>query len=176
MKILCKILLLVGLVLFTGCRSHRVTVRQESARYQRAILDSAAATADTVRRVDSAAVRWLEEAVLLEWDSVDYRIVLDSAGRTVGVSGKRLLSRRSGSATTATAQRHMEQSHGVAHGTTVVSDSVRHALTEERHVETRAEVANPLGWLKWAGVAVLLALSAAGVIHLRKVTERWSRR
>ena len=174
---MCEILLLTAAVLaVTGCHSHRATVTREDARYQRAILDSAVTSADTVRVVDSAAVRWLEEAVLLEWDSVDYRIVLDSAGRTVGVRGKRLLSRRSGRATTATSQRHVEESHGVAHGTTVVRDSVSHALTEERHVETSTEVANPLGWLKWAGLAVGLALSAAGVIHLRKVTERWSRR
>lgn len=169
-------MLLLLLVVATGCHSHRTTVRQEAARYQRAILDSTAVKADTLRRVDSARVEWLQEAVVLEWDSVDYHLELDSAGRVAGVSGKRVSARRSGVRSTGAVQAAHGESRAGVSSATVLMDSVGHEVVEERHSEANTEVANPLGWLERVFIGVILALAVGGVIHLRELTEKWSKR
>ena len=167
---------MVLLLAATGCHSHRTAATHEGLRYQRAILDSTAVKADTLRRVDSASLRLLSQAVLLEWDSLDYRLVLDSAGRVAGITGSRRSSRRSGTATASTKASTQAVSHAVESTSTVMSDSVRHELSQEKIAETKADVSSPFHWLELVVLAILLALAVGGVIHLRNLTDRWSKR
>ena len=176
MKSLYSILPVLLLLLATGCHSHRTTVKHEAARYGRAILDSAVTKADTLRVVDSARVQLLSQAVVLEWDSVDYRLLLDSAGRVAGITGSRRSSRRSGTVSTGTVEARQSLSHAERQETTVVRDSVKHELSQEKTVETKADVWSPSLWLELVLMAILLALAVAGVIHLRNLADRWSKR
>lgn len=164
------------LLVATGCHSHRSTVTHEDTRYHRAMLDSTVARVDTVCRVDSSTVQLLSQAVVLEWDSLDYRLVLDSAGRVAGITGSRRSSRHSGTAASSRQASRQAVSQAEVSTLTVQSDSVRHELSQVREVETKADVPNPFHWLEWVLIAVLLALAVGGVIYLIELTERWSKR
>lgn len=175
MKRFCEILPLLVLLLFTGCRSHRATVSQESARYQRAILDSTVTSADTVRRVDSATAQWLSDLVELEWDSVDYRVLRDSTGRAIGATGIRRASRRAtttsrGQCSAALSESSMSQASTLAH-----VDSIA-VVTRLEETKERTTAGSGLGWARLLGLSLLLVLAVGGVIHVRTVTERWSKR
>lgn len=176
---MCEILpVLLVLLAATGCHSHRATVTHEAARYQRAILDSTVSSIDTLRRVDSAAVQWLERAVLLEWDSVDYRLMLDSAGRTVGISGKRMLSRRTSGEHNGAVSSAQSLLQARSMQSAVERDSVSHELSQSIQQESKSgvDLSSPISWFEWVLFAILMVLAIVGVIHLRELTERWSRR
>ena len=172
MRIFCKILLIVLVLAISGCHSHRSTVTHETGRYQRAILDSAATRVDTVRLVDSAAMRWALQAALLEWDSVDYRFAWDSTGRPASVRGTRVVSRQGGTTVAEAVERRLDARHGLSASASVVSDSVRQALEVERHVDVKGGAAVSGLWWRLPLAIVLLAAGMAGSVYLRRWTAR----
>ena len=177
MKRFCKILpvVLVTVLAVVGCRSHRTTVTHEATRYQRVIQDSTVSHMDTTTRRDSVSLAWLTGALSLEIDSVDWHFEWDSVGQPARVTSTRRTVRRSGTSGTTTAAAVQVMSHEEARYQRAVLDSVSHELTEDKQVETKSG-SSLQNWLTVAGMAVLLALVVMGVLHLRKLTERWSKR
>ena len=166
MKRYCDIILVVlAVVALGGCRSHRDAVRHEEARRERAIQDSMVVSVDTMSRRDSVSLSWLASGLSLD---------VDSAGRVAGVSGKRLVSRRSSRAETQNFASLQTSSHEEARYQRAIQDSLSHEVVEDKHVETQAGW-RP-GWLEVGCIVVLLVLAVGGVLHLRELTERWSRR
>lgn len=175
MKRYCEIILVVLAVVFMpGCRSHRNTVRHEEARRERAMQDSTVVSVDTMSRRDSVSLSWVASGLSLDVDSIDWHFTWDSAGRVAGVSGKRLVSRRSSRAETQNFASLQTSSHEEARYQRAIQDSLSHEVVEDKHVETQAGW-HP-GWLEVACCVVLLVLAVGGVLHLRELTERWSRR
>ena len=168
------ILIVVILVALPGCRSHRNVTSHETARYQRAVLDSTATRVDSLARRDSVWLSWLAGELSLELDSVDYRITWDSVGRPSRVAGKRVVSRRSSSAGQKAAASVVEETHEESRYQRAILDSTAALSVQDKHVETNAGW-HP-DWLELACCGVLLVLSIGGVLHLRKLTERWSKR
>ncbi len=172
---MCNIILVVlVLVAVAGCRSHRETVRHETARYQRAVLDSTATRVDSTSRRDSVSLWWVSSGLSLDVDSIDWHFTWDSAGRVSGVSGKRLVSRHSSSAGQKAAATIQEETHEESRQQRAILDSTAALSVQDKHVETEAGC-RP-GWLELACCGVLLVLAIGGVLHLRKLTERWSKR
>lgn len=175
MKRYCDIILVVlAVVALAGCRSHRDAVRHEEARRERAIQDSMVVSVDTMSRRDSVSLSWLASGLSLDVDSIDWHFTWDSAGRVAGVSGKRLVSRRSSRAETQNFASLQTSSHEEARYQRAIQDSLSHEAVEDKHVETVSGW-RP-SWLKMGCMAVLVALAAGGVIHLRELTDRWSKR
>ena len=175
MKRYCEIILVVlAVVALGGCRSHRDAVRHEEARRERAIQDSMVVSVDTMSRRDSVSLSWLASGLSLDVDSIDWHFTWDSAGRVAGVSGKRLVSRRSSRAETQNFASLQTSSHEEARYQRAIQDSLSHEVVEDKHVETQAGW-RP-GWLEVGCIVVLLVLAVGGVLHLRELTERWSRR
>ena len=171
----CKILaVVVAMVAMCGCRSHRNVTSHEEARYQRAIQDSTATHVDSLVRRDSVSLWWAARGLSLEVDSVDWHFTWDSAGRPSSVSGKRLVSHRSSSAGLKTAATINEEKHEEARWQRAIQDSTSVERVQEKHVETVAGW-HP-GWLELAWCGVVLVLAVGGVLHLRELTERWSKR
>lgn len=168
------ILVMVAVVALSGCRSHRNVTSHEEARYQRTIQDSTATRVDTMARRDSVSLSWVASGLSLEVDSVDWHFTWDSAGRVASVSGKRLVSRRSSKLETQDFASLQTSSREEARYQRAIQDSTAVERVEDKHVETQA------GWrpggLELACMVVLLALAVGGVIHLRELTERWSKR
>ena len=172
---MCNIILVaLALAAQWGCKSHRETVRHEEVRLQRAIQDSAATRVDTMARRDSVSLSWVAGEVSLEVDSVDYRITWDSVGRPSRIAGKRVMSQRSSSAGQKAAAAVVEETREEARRQRAVQDSTVLNRVEDKHVETQAGWRPK--WLELACLAVLLALAVGGVLHLRDITERWSKR
>lgn len=165
---------MLALLAVAGCRSHRETLSHEEARCQRAVLDSTATRVDSLARRDSVSLSWLAGEVLLELDSVDYRITWDSVGRPERVAGKRVVSRRSSSAGQKSAATIQEETHEEARYQRAILDSIAALSVQDKRVETEAGC-RP-GWLELACCGMLLVLAVGGVIHLRELTERWSKR
>lgn len=165
---------LLVLVALSGCRSHRNVTSHEEARWQRTILDSATTLVDTMARRDSVSLSWVASGLSLELDSVDWHFTWDSAGRVASVSGKRLVSQRSSRAGQKATATILEESHEEARWQRAVQDSTAVERVQDKHVETQAGW-HP-NWLELVCMAVLLALAVGGVIHLRELTERWSKR
>ena len=157
-----------------GCRSHRTTVRHEATRLERAVQDSTVTRVDSTTRRDSVSLWWLRGALELEVDSVDWHWTWDSAGRVAGVTGRRLVSRRSSTGGATAVAAVQERTDSEARYQRAIQDSVRHEVAEEKHVETKA--GSGWSWLEVVLTAVVLALAVAGVLHLRELTERWSKR
>lgn len=174
MRLFNIILVVVALVVLSGCRSHRETMGHEEARYQRAIQDSTATHVDSLVRRDSVSLWWVASGLSLEVDSVDYRITWDSVGRPSRVAGKRVVSRHSSSAGQKAAATVVEETHEEARWQRAVQDSTAVERVQDKHVETQAGW-RP-GWLELACCGVLLVLAIGGVLHLRKLTDRWSKR
>lgn len=171
----CKIIAaLLVLVALSGCRSHRNVTSHEEARWQRTIQDSAVAKVDTMARRDSVSLSWVASGLSLEVDSVDYRITWDSVGRPSRIAGKRVMSQRSSSAGQKAAAAVVEETREEARYQRAVQDSTVLNRVEDKHVETQAGW-RPR-WLELACMAVLLVLAVGGVLHLRDITERWSKR
>lgn len=168
------ILVVLALVALAGCRSHRETVRHEEVRYQRAIQDSTVTRVDTTSRRDSVSLSWVAGEVMLEVDSVDYRITWDNVGRPARVSGKRLVSHRSSKLETQDFASAQTSSREEVRQQRAMQDSTAALRVEDKHVETQAGW-HP-GWLELVCCGVLLVLAVGGVIHLRELTERWSKR
>lgn len=162
------------LVALPGCRSHRSMVSHEVVRLQRTVQDSAVAKVDSTARRDSVSLWWAARGLSLELDSVDWHFTWDSAGRPASVSGKRLVSRRSSSAGRKAAATVVEETHEEARRQRAVVDSLGHEVVEDKHVETHAGW-RP-GWLEVVCIGVLLLLAVAGVLHLRQMADRWSKR
>lgn len=172
---MCNIILIVViLVALLSCKSHRETVKHEEVRYQRAILDSTATRVDSVERRDSVWLSWMAGEVSLEVDSVDWHFTWDSVGRPSRVAGKRVVSRRSSSAGQKAAATIQEETHEEARQQRAILDSTAALSVQDKHVETNAGW-HP-DWLELACCGVLLVLAIGGVLHLRKLTERWSQR
>lgn len=172
---MCNIILVVlAVVALQGCKSHRETVRHEEVRGQRTIQDSAVAKVDTMARRDSVSLSWVASGLSLEVDSVDYRITWDSVGRPSRIAGKRVMSQRSSSAGQKAAAAVVEETREEARYQRAVQDSTVLNRVEDKHVETQAGW-RPR-WLELACMAVLLVLAVGGVLHLRDITERWSKR
>ena len=172
---LCKIILVVlAVVALQGCKSHRNVTSHEEARWQRAIQDSAATRVDTMARRDSVWLSWAAGELSLEVDSVDWHFTWDSVGRPSSVRGKRVLSRRSSSAGQKAAAAVVEETREEARFQRAVQDSTVLNRVEDKHVETQAGW-RPR-WLELACLAVLLVLAVGGVLYLRDITERWSKR
>lgn len=167
-------MLLLLMVALGGCRSHRDAVRHEEARRERAIQDSMVVSVDTMSRRDSVSLSWLASGLSLDVDSIDWHFTWDSAGRVAGVSGKRLVSRRSSIAGQKAAATILEETHEEARWQRAVQDNTAVERVQDKHVETRAGW-RP-GWLEVGCIVVLLVLAVGGVLHLRELTERWSRR
>lgn len=171
----CKIILVVVvLVALSGCRSHRNVTSHEEVRLQRAILDSTATGVDSMARRDSVSLSWVASGLSLEVDSVDWHFTWDSVGRVASVSGKRLVSRQSSNAGQKAAATIQEETHEESRLQRVLQDSTAALRVEDKHVETVAGW-HP-GWLEVACMALVLVLAVGGVIHLRELTERWSKR
>ena len=177
MKRFFKILpvVLVTVLAMVGCRSHRTTVKHEETRWHRVTLDSTATCVDTTTRRDSVSLAWLTGALSLEIDSVDWHFEWDSVGQPARVTSTRRTVRRSGTSGTTTAAAVQVMSREEARYQRAVQDSVSHELTEDKRAETKSG-SSVLNWLKVAGMVVLLALVVMGVVHLRKLTEKWSKR
>lgn len=165
---------MVAVVALSACRSHRNVTSHEEARYQRTIQDSTATRVDTMARRDSVSLSWVASGLSLEMDSVDWHFTWDSVGRVASVSGKRLVSRRSSKLETQDFASLQTSSREEARYQRAIQDSTAVERVEDKHVETQA------GWrpggLELACMVVLLALAVGGVIHLRELTERWSKR
>ena len=174
MRLFNIILVVVALVVLSGCRSHRETMGHEEARYQRAIQDSTATHVDSLVRRDSMSLWWVASGLSLEVDSVDWHFTWDSAGRPSSVSGKRLVSHRSSSAGQKAAATIQEETHEEARWQRAIRDSTSVERIQDKHVETVAGW-HP-GWLELLSCGVVLVLAVGGVLHLRELTERWSRR
>ncbi len=174
MRLFNIILVVLAVVALAGCRSHRETVRHEGVRYQRTIQDSTVTRVDTTSRRDSVSLSWVARGLSLEVDSIDWHFTWDSAGRVAGVSGKRLVSQRSSRAGQKATATILEETHEEARWQRAVQDSTAVERVQDKHVETVAGW-HP-GWLEVVCAGVLLALAAGGVIHLRELTERWSKR
>jgi hypothetical protein len=157
-----------------GCRSHRETVSHEEVSHQRTVLDSAVTRVDSLSRRDSVSLWWVSSGLSLDVDSIDWHFTWDSAGRMAGVRGKRLVSRRSSIAGQKAASTVQEETHEEALSQRAVVDSLSQVVVEDKQVETQAGW-HP-GWLEVVCAGVLLALAVGGVIHLREMTERWSKR
>lgn len=174
MRLFNIILVVVALVVLSGCRSHRETMGHEEARYQRAIQDSTATHVDSLVRRDSVSLWWVASGLSLEVDSVDWHFTWDSAGRPASVSGKRLVSHRSSSAGQKAAATIQEETHEESLRQRAIQDSTSVERIQDKHVETVAGW-HP-GWLELACCGVVLVLAVGGVLHLREMTERWSKR
>ena len=171
----CKIIAVtLVLALLSGCRIHRNVTSHEEARYQRAIQDSTAIHVDSLVRRDSVSLWWVASGLSLEVDSVDWHFTWDSAGRPASVSGKRLVSHRSSSAGQKAAATILEETHEEAHRQRAIRDSTAVERVQEKHVETVAGW-HP-SWLELCCAALLLCLAVAGVLHLRQMADRWSKR
>lgn len=171
----CKIIAVVlVLVALPGCRSHRDTVSHEAVRSQGTILDSTATRARSTARRDSVSLSWLASGLSLELDSVDWHFTWDSVGRPARVAGKRVVSRRSSSAGQKAAATVVEETHEEARRHRAMRDSTAAERVQDKHVETDAGW-RP-GWLEMVCTGVLLLLAVAGVLHLRQMTDRWSKR
>lgn len=171
----CKIIAaLLALVTVAGCRSHGETVKHETARRQRTILDSTATHASSLARHDSVSLSWVAGEVSLALDSVDYRITWDSVGRPARVAGKRVVSRRSSGAGQEVAATVVEETNEEARRQRAIQDSTAVETALDKRVETKAGW-HP-GWLEIAGGLVLVLLAGCGVLYLRGLTERWSNR
>lgn len=168
------ILVVIAVIALSGCRSHRETVRHETARYQRAILDSTATGVDSLARRDSVSLWWLVGEVSLEMDSVDYRITWDSVGHPARIAGKRLVSRHSSSAGQKAAAAAVEETHEEVLRQRTLRDSTAAVRVQDKRVETEAGC-RP-GWLELTCCGVLLALAVGGVVYLKGLAERWSKR
>ena len=162
------------MVAMCGCRSHRNVTSHEAARWQRAIQDSTATHVDSLVRRDSVSLWWAARGLSLEVDSVDWHFTWDSAGRVAGVSGKRLVSRRSSRAETQNFASLQTSSHEESHRQRAIRDSTAVERVQEKHVETVAGW-HP-SWLELCCAALLLCLAVAGVLHLRQMADRWSKR
>ena len=171
----CKIIsVMLVLALLLGCRSHRNVASHEAARLQRAIQDSTATHVDSLVRRDSVSLWWVASGLSLEVDSVDWNFTWDSAGRPASVSGKRLVSHRSSSAGQKAAATIQEETHEESRRQRAIQDSTAALSVQDKHVETVAGW-HP-GWLELACCGVVLVLAVGGVIHLRELTDRWSKR
>lgn len=162
------------LVALCGCRSHRNVTSHEVARFQRAVLDSTATRVDSMERRDSVSLWWAARGLSLEVDSVDWHFTWDSAGRVASVSGKRLVSRRSSAAGEKAAATILEETHEEARWQRAIQDSAAALCVQDKHVETQAGW-HP-SWLELVCCGVVLVLAIGGAIHLRELTERWSKR
>ena len=172
---LCNIILVMLALAFTcGCKSHRETMRHEEVRYQRTVQDSTVSKVDSMARRDSVSLSWVAGEVSLELDSVDYRITWDSVGHPTQIAGKRVVSRRSSSAGQKTAATVQEETHEEAHYQRAIQDSTAVQSVQDKRVETKAGW-HPR-WLEIAGGLVLVLLAGCGVLYLRGLTERWSKR
>ena len=167
-------MLLLLMVALAGCRSHRTTVKHEETRSQRVMQDSTVTRVDSTTRRDSVSLSWLAGELSLEVDSIDWHFTWDSAGRMAGVTGRRLVSRRSESSGQKSAATVLEESREEARYQRAIQDSIAIASVQDKHVETQAGW-RP-GWLEVACIVVLLVLAVGGVLHLRELTERWNRR
>ena len=174
MRLYNIILVVLALVAVAGCRSHRETVLHEEARRQRAVLESTATRVDTMSRRDSVSLSWAAGELLLELDSVDYRITWDSVGHPSMVAGKRVVSRRSSSAGQKAAATIQEETHDEARRQRAIQESTAAQSIQDKHVETVAGW-RP-GWLELVCCGVLVLLAAVGAVHLRELTEGWSKR
>ena len=168
------ILVVLALASVCGCKSHRETVRHETARYQRTVQDSTVSKVDSMARRDSVSLSWVASGLSMELDSVDYRITWDSVGHPTQIAGKRLVSRRSSSTGQKAASTAVEETHEEACRQHAVQDSTAVESVQDKRVETKAGW-HP-GWLEVAGGLVLLLLACCGVLYLRGLTERWSKR
>lgn len=172
---MCNIIpVVLALAALPGCRSHRNVTSHETARYQRTVLDSTATRVDSVERRDSVWLSWMAGELSLEVDSVDWHFTWDSVGRPSRVAGKRVVSRRSSSAGQKAAATIQEETHEEARRQRAILDSTAALSVQDKHVETEAGC-RP-GWLELVCCGVLLVLAIGGVLHLRKLTERWSKR
>lgn len=174
MRLFNIILVVLVLVALLGCRSHRETVRHEEVRYQRAIQDSTVTRVDTTSRRDSVSLSWVAGEVMLEVDSVDYRITWDSVGRPSRVSGKRLVSRRSNVAGQKAAATIQEETHEESRQHHAIQDSTAMEAVEDKCVETQAGW-HP-AWVEVMLTGVVAALAVVGALRLRKMIGRWWRR
>ncbi len=171
----CKIItVMLVLVALSGCRSHRNVTSHEEARWHRAIQDSTLTKVDTMARRDSVSLWWAARGLSLDVDSVDWHFTWDSSGRPVSVSGKRLVQHRSSKLETQDFASLQTSSHEEARQQRAQRDSTATLREQDKHVETQAGW-HP-GWLELVCCGVLLVLSVGGVIHLRELTERWSKR
>lgn len=171
----CKIIaVMLVLVALCGCRSHRNVTSHEEARWQRAVLDSTATRVDSMERRDSVSLWWAARGLSLEVDSVDWHFTWDSAGRVASVSGKRLVSRRSSKQETQDIASVQKSSREEARYQRAIQDSAAALCVQDKHVETQAGW-HP-SWLELVCCGVVLVLAIGGAIHLRELTERWSKR
>lgn len=174
MRLFNIILVVLALASVCGCKSHRETVRHDEVRYQRTIQDSTVSKVDSMARRDSVSLSWVAGEVSLELDSVDYRITWDSVGHPTQIAGKRLVSRRSSSTGQKAASTAVEETHEEACRQHAVQDSTAVESVQDKRALTKAGW-QP-GWLEIAGGLVLLLLAGCGVLYLRGLTERWSKR
>ena len=158
-----------------GCHSHRTTVKQEETCWQQVTHDSAVSHVDTLSRRDSVVEEWLSQAVSLEWDSVEYHFEWDSAGQVSRVTGSRLGSRRSVVCGAARGEASSMLSSRQEDVVSARRDSVEGHVSREALKETKRGGDMPL-WLEVSLMAILLVLAVGGVLHLRDLTDRWSRR
>lgn len=171
----CALLLLAG----SGCRTSRHVTATEAGTHSRVETLETTVKADTAKTSFATLFSDSARTAAETWDSINFVLNYDSAGRVESIRGSRRTTESRVEANTQQVQAASSVAHVQEHSQAAAADTTKHesAAQAVAEVEAGGEV---LTWMwRVSGIAVVLAglaLCAWLVYRLRKLNERWEQR
>lgn len=168
-------LLLAG----AGCRTHKHVTATEAEAHSRVETTKKTVEADTAKTSFATLFSDSARTAAAIWDSINYVLNYDSAGRIESIRGSRRTAESRVEANTQQVQAASSVAHVQEHTQAAAADTTKHQGAKETTSQTEAG-GNVLSTIdKAVGIAVVIAglvFCAWLVYRLRKLNEKWEQR
>lgn len=175
----CALLLLAG----AGCRTHKHVTATQAGTHSRVETLETTVKADTAKTSFATLFSDSARTAAATWDSINYILNYDSAGRIESIRGSRRTAESSVHANTQQVQAASSVAHVQEHTQAAAADTTKHESAKETTSQTEAggNVLSAIDTAVAVGVPVALSLAAlvlcAWLIYrLRKLNEKWEQR
>lgn len=175
----CALLLLAG----AGCRTHQHVTATEAGTHSRVETLETTVKADTAKTSFATLFSDSARTAAATWDSINFVLNYDSAGRIESIRGSRRTAKSRVEANTQAVQAASQGSSTSQQTTTTAADTTKHESASQTTSQTEAggNVLSSIDRGLEVGVPVALSLAAlvlcAWLIYrLRKLNEKWEQR
>lgn len=175
----CALLLLAG----AGCRTHKHVTATEAGTHSRVETLETTVKADTAKTSFAALFSDSARTAAAIWDSINYVLNYDSAGRIESIRGSRRTAESRVEANTQQVQAASSVAHVQEHTQAAAADTTKHESAKETTSQTEAggNVLSSIDRGLEVGVPVALGVVALVVCawliyRLRKLNEKWEQR